>query len=153
MLLRCILDMSSNITRYTARIEVSRGGFVKFRDEDAIDFISPIPCPYNYGSVEGFIGGDGDPLDAVILGPRLARGELVEAQLVSVVYFRDAGAIDDKLILSPTGEGPSRIQQVQLRVFFQTYALVKRAMHILRRRPGPTAFEGFGSKPRRELSP
>ena len=32
-------------------IEVPRGSFLKRGSTGQIDFISPLPCPYNYGSV------------------------------------------------------------------------------------------------------
>ena len=56
-------------------IEIPRGGFLKRGSTGELDFISPFPCPFNYGSIPAFIGLDGDLLDAVVLGPRLPRGD------------------------------------------------------------------------------
>ncbi|HET9668554.1 MAG TPA: inorganic diphosphatase, partial [Casimicrobiaceae bacterium] len=50
-------------------IEVPRGSFVKRGSLGHVDFVSPLPCPYNYGSVPTHIGLEGDLLDAVVLGP------------------------------------------------------------------------------------
>jgi len=36
--------------------------------------VSPLPCPFNYGSVPQFVGLEGDLLDAVVLGPRFPLG-------------------------------------------------------------------------------
>jgi inorganic pyrophosphatase len=146
-------DMGKPADQYRARVEVSRGSFVKFGRGQSVDFISPLPCPYNYGCLEDTLSDDGEPVDALILGPRLTRGEEVYGQLVGVVYFRDAGLIDDKLILSPSGASPSRREKLQLQLFFRVYALVKRLAHALRMRPSPTVFEGIGTAPRQPLSP
>ena len=54
-------------------IEIPRGSFLKRGSTGHIDFISPFPCPFNYGSVPAYIGQEGDLLDAVVLGPALAR--------------------------------------------------------------------------------
>ncbi len=55
-------------------IEIPRGSFLKRGSTGCVDFVSPFPCPFNYGSVRQYIGGEGDYLDAVVLGPRLAAG-------------------------------------------------------------------------------
>ena len=55
-------------------IEVPRGGFIKRHPDGAVDFVSPVPCPFNYGSVEGSEAADGDPQDALVLGPTLQPG-------------------------------------------------------------------------------
>lgn len=55
-------------------IEVPRGSFLKRGSTGRIDFVSPLPCPFNYGYVPDYIGGEGDYLDAVVLGPRLPLG-------------------------------------------------------------------------------
>ena len=57
-------------------IELPRGSFLKRGSTGQLDFVSPLPCPFNYGSVERLIGLEGDLLDAVVLGPRLPRGHL-----------------------------------------------------------------------------
>ena len=56
-------------------IEIPRGSFLKRGSTGRLDFLSPVPCPFNYGSVESLIGLEGDLLDAVVLGPRLSRDE------------------------------------------------------------------------------
>ena len=51
-------------------IEVPRGSFLKRGSTGQVDFISPLPCPFNYGAVPNYLGLEGDLLDAVVLGPR-----------------------------------------------------------------------------------
>ncbi len=48
-------------------IEIPRGSFLKRGSTGQLDFVSPFPCPYNYGSIHQYIGGEGDFLDAVVL--------------------------------------------------------------------------------------
>ena len=55
-------------------IEIPRGSFIKRGSTWQVDFVSPLPCPFNYGSVPQFVGLEGDLLDAVVLGPRLPLG-------------------------------------------------------------------------------
>ncbi len=61
-------------------IEVPKGSFLKRGSTGHIDFVSPLPCPFNYGSVPKYLGLEGDLLDAVVLGPRLPLGRLVASQ-------------------------------------------------------------------------
>jgi len=67
----------------------------------------------NYGMVPGTIsskesGGDGDPLDVIVLGPAIPRGSVVKACLIGVLKLLDKGEQDDKLIAvlpdSPLGK-------------------------------------------------
>ena len=37
-------------------IEVPRGSFVKRGSSGSVDFISPLPCPFNYGAVPTLLG-------------------------------------------------------------------------------------------------
>ena len=48
-------------------IEVPRGSFLKRGSSGRIDFVSPLPCPFNYGAVPGLLGLEGDLLDALVL--------------------------------------------------------------------------------------
>jgi len=61
-------------------IEVPRGSFLKRGSTGHVDFISPLPCPFNYGSVPAYVGLEGDLLDALVLGPRLRLGTRVRAR-------------------------------------------------------------------------
>ncbi|MBL4770755.1 MAG: inorganic diphosphatase [Planctomycetes bacterium] len=59
--------------------------------------------PANYGMIPRTLlpkelGGDGDPLDVVILGNAVPRGSVIPARLIGVMIMIDAGEQDDKLI-------------------------------------------------------
>ncbi|HYH95937.1 inorganic diphosphatase [Hyalangium sp.] len=122
-------------------IETPRGSWVKWRSDGRVDFISPLPCPYNYGCIPGFVSDDGDPLDVVVLGPRLRRGERLRVPVVGVVDFIDAGRGDPKVICSgrPLGER----ERVGVERFFRVYAQFKRVLHRLRGQVPDTRFRGW----------
>ena len=81
-------------------IEVPRGSFLKRGSAGRIDFISPLPCPFNYGCVPVYVGMEGDLLDALVLGPRLALGARVRVRAWGAVTLTDRGMQDDKLVCS-----------------------------------------------------
>ena len=81
-------------------IEVPKGSFLKRGSTGHIDFISPLPCPFNYGSVPKYLGLEGDLLDAVVLGPRLPLGTSLRVKAWGAVILVDRGMTDDKLVCS-----------------------------------------------------
>lgn len=123
-------------------IEYPRWSAIKRRSDGSVDFVSPVPCPYNYGHVPGVLSGDGDPLDVVVLGPRLAAGTRVVVRVVGVVGFLDAGLADPKVIACVAGELSER-QRRGIERFFAVYALAKRALAALRGVRGETRFTGW----------
>ena len=123
------------------RIEIPRGSFLKRGSTGRIDFVSPLPCPFNYGSVPEFIGREGDLLDAVVLGPRLAAGTEVETLAWGAVTLTDRGMSDDKLICCASPLRPEQRSEV-LR-FFRFYARCKGWLNLWRRRPGRNACDGW----------
>ena len=67
-----------------------------------------LPYPANYGMIPKTlspeeIGGDGDPLDVLLLGEAVPRGAYVKGKLVGVTYMKDHGETDDKLIAVAEG--------------------------------------------------
>ena len=124
-------------------IEVPRGSFVKRGSTGRVDFVSPLPCPYNYGSVPTYIGLEGDLLDAVVLGPRLPFGSTVKVTAWAAVTLVDRGIADDKLICSRSP--PTRADRRALLRFFRFYALCKGLLNLWRRRPGRNACDGWCS--------
>lgn len=122
-------------------VEIPRGSFIKRGSTAHIDFISPLPCPYNYGSVPQLLGLEGDLLDALILGPRLARGTRIQVKAWGAVMLTDRGMTDDKLICSD--HRPSAVECQNVLQFFQWYAKCKGLLNIWRRRPGRNACDGW----------
>jgi len=122
-------------------IEIPRGSFLKRGSTGHVDFISPLPCPFNYGSVPKFLGLEGDLLDALVLGPRLPRGTRIRVKVWGAVTLTDRGMTDDKLICSD--HPPSLTERENVLAFFRFYAKCKGLLNILRRRPGRNASEGW----------
>ena len=65
--------------------------------------VNYLPYPFNYGMVPRTLlpkkfGGDGDPLDVIVLGKPIKRGAVVECKLIGVLKLLDRGEQDDKLI-------------------------------------------------------
>ncbi len=106
------------------RIEVPRGGHVKRRPTGKIELVSPIGCPFAYGSIHGVQGADCDLADAIVLGPRRRAGEDVVVKVHGVIHFVDRGRPDDKWVC---GEVPTSRERQWLATFFRIYALAKRA--------------------------
>lgn len=120
-------------------IDAPRFSFIKRHDDGRIDFVSPLPCPFNYGSVPNTLSGDGDRIDALVMGARLPRGALVTLPVAGVVHFVDAGHADPKWICADfalrTGD------RLQLVAFFTLYARAKAALNRARGKHGATRFE------------
>jgi inorganic pyrophosphatase len=115
-------------------IEIPRGSFLKRGSRGDIDFISPFPCPFNYGSVHAFIGGEGDYLDAVVLGRRLPAGSRVTMAAHGSVGLSERFMSDDKLICA---ERPLTASQRQFVLgFFHLYAFCKGGLNVLRGQRG-----------------
>ena len=117
-------------------IEVSAGGRVKYRADGRIAYVSPLPCPYDYGSVPGTTAPDGDPQDAMVLGGPRARGTRVRGSLVGVVEVIDEGLVDDKWIVRPSGAPYDVAARERIERFFRRYVVAKRVFALLRRGTG-----------------
>jgi inorganic pyrophosphatase len=122
-------------------IEIPRGSFLKRGSNGELDFISPVPCPFNYGSISAFNGMDGDFLDAVVLGPRLPAGVTISVQARGAVRMIDRGFYDDKLICSraPISPGTQRL----ILLFFKLYAQAKCLINLARGHSGRNRCEGW----------
>jgi inorganic pyrophosphatase len=65
--------------------------------------VNYIGYPGNYGMIPRTLlskesGGDGDPLDILVLGAPEERGLVIKCKLIGVLYLQDRGEQDDKLI-------------------------------------------------------
>jgi len=122
-------------------VEVPKGGFVKRLGDGTVDFVSPVPCPFNYGALPDTVAADGDRDDAVLLGPRRPAGERVPARVWARVRFVDAGDRDDKLVCGH--HAPTRWQRRRVLLFFTVYARCKVLLNRLRGKGGVTRLEGW----------
>ncbi|MBX3247175.1 MAG: inorganic diphosphatase [Myxococcales bacterium] len=110
---------------------------MKRRPDGRVHFVAPFPTLFNYGSVPDTSSEDGDPLDALVLGARVARGTELEGTVLGVVDFVDHGLSDPKLVVG-NAWGPGTRALVE--IFFRVYAPAKRWLDP---GPGPTRFDGW----------
>jgi len=80
--------------------------------------INYIGFPGNYGMVPQTLlprelGGDGDPLDVIVLGPAVERGSVIKCKLIGVLEMLDEDEQDDKLIAVATGSSMYAIDNLQ----------------------------------------
>lgn len=57
--------------------------------------------PINYGMVPGTFSWDGDPFDAVVLGPKLDNGTALKGKIIGIYHMIDEKGFDPHLVLSP----------------------------------------------------
>ena len=85
-------------------------------------FVKYLPYPGNYGMVPRTLlpkelGGDGDPLDVIALGPTRRRGSVVKAKLIGVLKLLDGGEQDDKLLAVLINSPFSTVSWIQTKCF------------------------------------
>lgn len=129
--------------RARVRIEVPRGSFAKRGASGRVEFLSPLPCPFHYGSVVDVMGADGDAQDALIVGAplRCSRGSVHDLPVRACVHFVDEGLADDKWICSALPL--SHRQELALIAFFRLYGLVKVTNDRAKGKRGATGYRGF----------
>jgi len=130
-----------NAVEVEVLIEIPRWSFLKRGSSGRIDFVSPLPCPFNYGSVPRYVGREGDLLDALVLGARRPAGMLLRINAWGAVTLTDRGMSDDKLVCS---ERPvDARQRERVLQFFRVYARCKGMLNRWRGRPGRNACDGW----------
>jgi len=95
-----------------------------------IDFL---PYPVNYGFVPSTHmdkprGGDGDPLDVLVLAESLPSGTLLEVQPIGLLMLKDSGEWDNKVLAIPADPAKRIIRATNWIDFQQQYSAIR---HIL----------------------
>ena len=80
--------------------------------------VSYLGYPGNYGMIPGTLvaqerGGDGDPLDVLVVGPAVPRGSVVRARPIGVLKMLDRGEQDDKIIAVMLNSHLGRISSIE----------------------------------------
>jgi len=66
---------------------------------------TPMRYPCNYGYVPQTLGGDGDPLDALVMMPmRLIPGSVINCRPIGYLQMTDESGQDEKLIVVPNNK-------------------------------------------------
>jgi inorganic pyrophosphatase len=103
-----------------AYIEIARGDrrkweFAMGANRREIDRMIPIEIggyPVNYGFVPQTVSYDGDPFDALVLGPPLRDGQFVRGIAVGVMFMEDEKGLDSKVVLSRVDASGRPIDQL-----------------------------------------
>lgn len=92
--------------------EIPAGSFTKYEIDAEhgqliVDrYVSmPVRYPANYGSITSSAGGDGDPLDALVLTrDSIYPGAVIKVRAIGVLRMIDDGEADDKIIAVPADD-------------------------------------------------
>jgi inorganic pyrophosphatase len=136
-----------------AKWEVSKpDGILKWEIENGkprvVDYLS---YPGNYGMIPKTIlpsesGGDGDPLDVLVLGPAIARGSVTSVKIIGILHLLDRGERDDKLIAVMPGTPLYQVNSME--ELDEDYAGISTVIEIWfsnYKGPGKMQSLGFGS--------
>ena len=58
-------------------------------------------------------GGDGDPVDAILLGEQVPRGSIIQGKIIGVMKMRDMDENDDKIILTSKNSVLNKYKNIQ----------------------------------------
>ncbi|MEM0997301.1 MAG: inorganic diphosphatase [Bacteroidota bacterium] len=108
--------------------------------------------PGNYGMVPQTLlpksaGGDGDPLDALLLGDAQPRGAVIPVRIIGVLRLLDGGEQDDKLIAVGTSGPFAQLQTwAQLQTEFPGVAEIVATWFTHYKGPGEMVSQGYGDE-------
>ena len=97
---------------FDVTIEIPKGGRNKYEVDHETGKVyldrylyTSMGYPADYGYIDGTLGEDGDPLDAMVLLPEsVFPGVIVRARIVGMYTMTDEAGGDDKLLCVPAGD-------------------------------------------------
>ena len=92
-----------------AIVEIPKNSNIKYEYDKELNMIRcnrilqlPIIYPCNYGFIPNTLGGDGDPLDILILSEHIFHpGIIMNCKIIGVLLMEDEEGIDEKIIGIP----------------------------------------------------
>ena len=95
--------------------------------------INFLPYPVNYGFVpstkmDKARGGDGDPLDVLVIAESIPTGTLVEVQPIGLLLLKDLGEWDNKVLAIPADPHQRILTATNWAEFQRDYSAIR---HIL----------------------
>lgn len=132
-------------------IEIPAGGITKYEiDADTghvfVDrYMSmPVIYPANYGSITSSLGGDGDPLDALVFTRQpIVPGALIRVRAIGIMKMIDGGEQDDKIVAVPVSSVDPTYNEInsiddlpamereRLEAFFRVYKLLPEGSKVI----------------------
>ncbi|HLV59322.1 MAG TPA: inorganic diphosphatase [Natronosporangium sp.] len=105
--------------RFDVTVEIPKGNRNKYEMDHASGRIrldrtlfTATQYPADYGFIEGTLGQDGDPLDALVLVPEPTfPGCLIRCRAIGMFRMRDEAGADDKVLCVPADD--PRLAHVQ----------------------------------------
>lgn len=132
------------------QVEKVHGSLEWERKDGKPRVVQYLAYPGNYGmiprtSLPYEIGGDGDPLDVLLLGPRVERGSVVRARPIGVLRLLDDGERDDKILAVPMAGPLSDVSDVEfLATAYPGVRLIVETWFTNYKGPGRITSSGFG---------
>jgi inorganic pyrophosphatase len=114
--------------------------------------VNYIGYPGNYGMIPRTLlskenGGDGDPLDILVLGAPEERGQVLKCKLIGVLYLQDRGEQDDKLIAVSIDSPMYGVNSIaELNNQFKGVTDIIQLWFSNYKGPGKMESKGFGNK-------
>ncbi|MCZ4409043.1 inorganic diphosphatase [Cryomorphaceae bacterium 1068] len=119
---------------------------------NALRIINYLGYPGNYGMVPKTIlskelGGDGDPLDIIVLGPPVDRGGIIECKVIGILYLMDNQEQDDKLVAVSPNSMLYEVDDVsELEAKYNGISEILEIWFTNYKGPGKITSNGFGNK-------
>jgi inorganic pyrophosphatase len=106
--IRVVVEIPTGSTQKW-EVDKSDGNLKRELKKGTPRIVNYLGYPGNYGMVPRTLlaeknGGDGDPLDVLVLGPAVPRGSIIEVRIIGLLKMSDKGKQDDKLIAVMKGD-------------------------------------------------
>jgi inorganic pyrophosphatase len=114
--------------------------------------VNYISYPANYGMIPKTLlpkdqGGDGDPIDVVVLGQAIDRGKVVKIRIIGMIKLLDGGEKDDKLIgIMDNTQFSDVLELVELDEQFPGVTAILSTWFSNYKGAGEMEFTGFGTR-------
>jgi inorganic pyrophosphatase len=149
------VEESAVATSFPVIVEIPKGSTNKYELDKETGLLrldrvlySAVYYPADYGFIPRTYCGDGDPLDALVLGQEPVYPlTIVEARAVGVMRMRDEKGTDDKIVAvsvrDPSFEGYTDKSQLpahvlrQVQRFFQDYKVLEHKQVVIEDLLGP----------------
>lgn len=94
-----------------------------------------LPYPVNYGFIPSTLmdkerGGDGDPLDVLVLAEAQPRGSVIEVVPIGLMLLRDTGELDHKVLAIPQDPSLRILSVSSWAEFQQHYNIIRHLLEL-----------------------